>query len=244
MSWFRNISALFAGAALVLTPHLLSPSVATSHSASSVAVAPAKAATEPLVQGVVTDQFGNFVDGVTVRATRSGGAAAASSETYASVWADGPQHGYFYLEVGQTGTYTLTLSKKGYETVEYDGVMVTRRGQKVSLGEIEIEKVLAATSINAMLSRQTVTTRDRAALAVVVSTKATQKPTGEVEIREGRKVVGSVVLKPGNRGNATVTLDKLGKGGHVLRAYFLGSEDLAPSSSKRPVTLVIGKSKK
>ena len=34
------------------------------------------------------------------------------------------------------------------------------------------------------------------------------------------------------------------KGGHVLRAYFLGSEDLAASSSKRPVTLVIGKPKK
>jgi hypothetical protein len=244
MTWLRNLAALAAGAALLLTPHLLSPSAATSHSATSVAVAPARAATEPLVQGVVTDQFGNFVDGVTVRATRSGGAAAASAETYASVWADGPQHGYFYLEVGRTGTYTLTLAKNGYETVEYDEVMVTRRGQKLSLGEIQIEKVLASTSTNAMLTRRAVATRDRASLVVAVTTKATQKPTGEVEVREGNKVVGSVVLKPGHRGNATVTLTKLGKGGHVLRAYFLGSEDLAPSSSKRPVTLVIGKSKK
>ena len=38
-----------------------------------------------------------------------------------------------------------------------------------------------------------------------------------------------------------VTLAKLGKGGHVLRAYFLGSDDLAPSSSKQSVTLVVSK---
>lgn len=236
MSWLRNVLALFATAALLFAPHLLPASIATQ--STSYPVATAKVA-KPLVQGVVVDQFGRYVDGVQVRVTLPNGKPVAAAESYASEWEDGPQHGYFFAETGR-GTFTVTLSKSGYETVEYDDIEVTRRGQRVSLGEIQIDKVLAATSTTAALARQ----GNRAAVVVAVTTKATNKPTGVVEIREKNKVVGSASLKAGNRGTLLVSLGKLGKGGHVLRAYFLGSTDLAPSSSKRPVTLVVGKPKK
>lgn len=242
MSWFRNVAALAAGTAVVLTPHVLPASASTTHSAVVVA-APSKVASGPMIQGVVTDQFGNYVDDVEVRATRADGTPAASAQTYASRWPEGRQHGYCYLEVGKAGTYTLTLSKKGYETVEYEAV-VTRKHKVVSLGEIAIEKIVASTTTNAMLTKKSVSNKEKASVVVAVTTNATKKPTGLVEVREGTNVVGTGELKPGNQGAVTVTLGRLGKGGHVLRAYFLGSDDLAPSSSKQPITLMVGKSRK
>lgn len=241
MTWFRNTAALAAGAALMLAPQVL-PAASTAQSASVVAAASSRVTSKPLIQGVVTDQFGRYVDGVVVQATREDGTPAAAAETYASRWADGPQHGYFFVEA-PGGTYTLTLSKPGYETAVYDDVQLGRRG-KVSLGEIEIQKILATTATTALLTGRNTTTRDRATVVVAVTSRSTKKPTGAVEVREGRKVVGSAVLKPGNQGNVTVTLERLAKGTHVLRAYFLGSDSLVASSSKRTVTLVVGKSKK
>jgi len=243
MSWFRPFVAFAAGVTLLVTPHI-PPASAATNAGSVRAVAAAELAPAPLIQGVVTDQFGRYVDDVKVQATRADGTRAATSLSYASARADGPQHGYFFLEVGRVGRYTVTLSKDGYESVRYDDVQVVRRNQKLALGEIEIEKVLAATSTNATLTERATPSNERATVVVAVTTKATPKPTGVAEIREGRNVVGTAVLKAGNRGTVTVTLMKLGKGAHVLRAYFLGSQDLAASSSKRPVTLVIVKPRK
>ncbi|GAA4362496.1 carboxypeptidase-like regulatory domain-containing protein [Nocardioides caricicola] len=241
MSWLRTTAALLTGAVL-LVPQVLPASASTTHSALPAAPA-AKVSPVPLVQGVVADQFGNFVDGVMVRATK-GGTAVASAETYASKRASGPQHGYFFLEVGKPGTYTVTLSKKGYETVTFSGIEVKRPRQKVSLGAIEIEKTPEPTTTSAALVSRSVTTKARGAVVVKVAAKATKSPVGEVEIREGDKVVGSADLRASGRGTVTVVLGKLGKGGHVLKAHFLGSDTLAPSASKQAITLVVVKARK
>lgn len=240
MTWPRTTTALLAAVALLMTPQVLPASASTTHTVR--AAKPTKVSPVPLIQGVVADQFGTNVDDVTVRATQ-GSADVASAVTYASAWASGPQHGYFYLEVGKPGTYTVTLSKKGYETVKYSGIEVTRPKQKVSLGEIAIKKLPAPTATTAAVTSKKTTTKDRGTVAVTVSTVATKKPAGVVEIREGKAVVGSVELKSGNGGSSTVTLAKLGKGEHVLRAYFLGTDTLEASSSKT-FTLVVVKSRK
>lgn len=241
MSWLRSTAALAVGAALVLTPQVLPASASTKDTAVAVAK-PSRPSPAPLVQGVVADQFGNFVDGVMVKATK-GATAVASAETYASAWASGPQHGYFYLEVGKPGTYTITLAKKGYETVKYTGIEVARPKQKVSLGEIEIEKSPEPTTTSAALVSRNVSTKARGAVVVTVASKATKTPAGSVEVREGNKVVGSGEIKAANKGVVTVALGKLGKGGHVLKAYFLGSDTLEASASK-PITLMVIKSRK
>lgn len=242
MSWPRVTAALFTGAALLLAPQVLPASASTTHTAVHAAK-PTKPSPAPLIQGVVADQFGDHVDDVTVRATK-GATAVASAVTYASAWASGPQHGYFFLEVGKPGTYTVTLSKKGYETVTYTRIQVTGSKQRVSLGQIEIEKSPEPTTTSAALVSRNVTTKGRGAVVVTVATKATKSPLGTVEVREGSKVVGAAQLRAGNRGTVTVALGKLGKGGHVLKAYFLGSDSLAPSAAKQPITLVVVKSRK
>lgn len=228
--------AIAALAALVVAPQALPASASTGASAA----APVQRAGGALIQGVVTDQFGRPVDDVQVQATKADGTPAASALTYASDREDGPQHGYFFLEVTK-GSYTLTLSKNGYRDAVYEA-QVTKRGQHVSLGEIEIRRLLADTKTSASLEDGTVTTRQNGEVDVTVTSRATGKPTGDVEVREGRHVVGEGQLRSRDKGHVSIELDKLGKGQHELKAYYLGSSTLKESSSKS-VTLTVKKSK-
>ena len=225
----RRIAAVLAScAALLVAPHAL-PAQATTPS-HDVAAAPSTAVVHPLIQGVVVDQAGKPVDDVMVQATRADGTPQASAQTYASNREDGPQHGYFFVEVTK-GSYTLTLSKKGYKTVEYDAGTISRRGQKISMGELVIKKLAAATDTKASLTKATVNTKQHGETTVTVSSKDA-KPLGDVEIREGKHVVGEATLRKSNRGTVTIELDKLPKGAYVLKAYFLGTSAFKASVSK------------
>ncbi|MBI2245210.1 MAG: Ig-like domain repeat protein [Nocardioides sp.] len=219
----------FAAAAL-LAAALLAPQALPATAAPAGGSVTAERAGQALIQGVVVDQAGRYVDDVEVQATKDDGTPAASAITYASDREDGPQHGYFFLEVTR-GTYTLTLSRDGYKTATYGPVQVTRRGQHVSLGEIEIQKKQTESKTDAALAQRTVTTKQNGAVTVTVSAKGL-KPTGDVEIREGRDVVGEGRLKAKDKGEVTIVLDRLPRGAHELKAYYLGSSELKASASK------------
>ncbi|GAA1134913.1 Ig-like domain repeat protein [Nocardioides aquiterrae] len=225
----RRIATLLASCGVLLAaPHAL-PAQAAPSSADR-AVAPLRAEVHPLIRGVVVDQDGDPVDDVEVQATKADGTEQASALTYASDREDGPQHGYFFLEVTK-GTYTVTLSKKGYKTVEYDAGTISKRGQKVSMGELVIKKVAADTDTKAALKKATVTTKQHGEVTVTVSSKGA-KPLGDIEIREGKHAVGDGTLRKSDGGTVTIELDKLPKGEHELKAYFLGSAGFKASSSK------------
>ena len=91
-----------------------------------LAQSPAYHPNSALIQGVVWDQSGRAIDDVLVEAVDADGDVAASAFTYASAWDSGPQHGYFFLEVGP-GDYTIRLSKAGYREGSVEDVVVTRR---------------------------------------------------------------------------------------------------------------------
>jgi hypothetical protein len=217
-----------------VAPTVANPAFAVSGPAPKVRAHP------PLVQGVVADQFGHFVDDVDVEAVDANGEVAASSLTYASEREDGPQHGYFYLEVGRKGTYTLTLTRDGYKDATVEDVVVTSRRQRLALGEIDIVKKAAETRTSAGLDDDVVTPDERGRVEVSVSTKATGRPTGDVEVREGRTVVGTGELDASDRGRVMVLLKRLAPGSHHLTAYFLGSKSLKESASKE-MTLTVKK---
>ena len=235
----RRIATLLASCGVLLAaPHALPAQAAPSHDR---AAAPSAVEVHPLIQGVVVDQDGNPVDDVMVQATKADGTPQASDETYASQRADGPQHGYFYLEVTK-GTYTLTLSKKGYQTVEYDAGTISKRGQKISMGELVIKKAAAATRTTAAPKKATVTTKQHGQVTVTVSSKGA-RPVGDVEVREGKRAVGDGTLRKSNGGTVAIDLDKLPKGEHELKAYFLGSGAFKASASKA-FTLTVVKAKR
>ena len=227
------LATVVALAAGVLAVQQMVPASAVGAASSApVFVAPAN-----LIQGVVVDQDGRPVDGIKVRAFNAQGEPAASAETYASTWPDGRQHGYFFVEVPR-GSYTLTLSKDGYKPLDYDAGQVTKRRKRISLGEIEIQKISAPTRTSASLDRATISTKDKGSVAVTVApVKGSDKVAGDVEVREGRKVVGAATL--GKKGTVTVRLDRLPKGEHSLTAYFLGTADHKSSSSKQLTLTVV-----
>jgi hypothetical protein len=235
----KKLATVLVLGALALAP-TAQPSQAADLSASSRTESVARAVVRPLIQGLVIDKSGHYLDDVNVEAIRANGNTAASSLTYASQ-RDDVQHGYFYLEVGGKGDFTLTLSKDGYVTRSYPVGEVGKK-QIVSLGEITLTRAAADTETSAKIKDDSISPDQKGKVDVTVSTKATKKPTGDVEVRDGNKVVGSDSLAAGDRGAITVTLKKLGKGTYHLKAYFLGSKTLKKSESGT-VTLTVKKPK-
>lgn len=189
----------------------------------------------PLIQGVVVDQGGRYVDDVQVLAVRPDGTVAASALTYASARPDGPQHGYFFLAVGRRGNYTVTVAKQGYRDADLGSHHVTRRGV-VSLGEVTLEKVREPSTTRLSLADSSVRPDQRAEVSVEVDTAATASPTGPVTLYiDGRKHA-TMTLRGSHRGALDVTLPKLGRGDHVVKATWGGSLYVEGSSS-RSVTL-------
>ncbi|MBZ5739222.1 Ig-like domain repeat protein [Nocardioides mangrovi] len=233
----RTVVAAVAAAGLCVVPFAMSADAATSHP-QATAAAPHAAASSPLIKGVVVDQSGKAIDDVKVQALDKKGKPVASALTYASQWASGPQHGFFFVEVGAKGTYSLTLSKSGYDTRTISGLEVTKR--RLALGELTLKKTLPSTKTTAELSDKSITTKEKGEIEVKVSTSATKRPTGDIEILEGRRVVGEATLKAGAKGEVSVVLDKLGVGSHHLVASYLGSSSLKASKSGS-VTLVVKK---
>lgn len=225
----RLVATLLATSGVLLAaPHALPAQAAAPHAHRAVAAVTTEV--HPLIQGVVVDQDGTPVDDVEVQATKADGTPQASDLTYANQHDDGPQHGYFWLQVTK-GTYTLTLSKDGFKTVEYDAGQVSRRSQKISMGELVIKRIAAATDTSASLQKSTVTTKQRGVADLTVTSKG-GKPVGDVEVREGRDVVGEGTLEKSDGGKLTLELDRLPRGAHELKAYFLGSAGFKESSSK------------
>lgn len=233
----KHFATVLALSALALAPTQTSQASETSGSAA----APSRVQIRPLIQGLVVDPQGHFLDNVSVAAIRANDHSAASALTYASIRESGPQHGYFYLEVGSKGDFTLTLSKPGYVSRTYEVGEVGKK-QVVSLGEIKLSPAAAPTSTDANVVGRSITPSQKGKVDVTVSTKKTNKPTGDVEVRDGNKVVGSDTLKAGDKGQVTVTLKKLGKGTYRLKAYFLGSKTLKKSNSGA-VTLTVKQAK-
>lgn len=90
----------------------------------------------------------------------------------------------------------------------------------------------AAPIVTTKLRRTTVKRSQRAALTVTVKIPGghQSRPTGQLVIRDGSRIIATKMLGHGHRGKVTVKLPKLGRGKHFLRAS-IGSTDLLSSRS-------------
>jgi hypothetical protein len=208
--------------------------------ASGFSVAPASAAPHPKIWGVVTDGAGAPVLGVHVEATDEDGDVVASDLSYDDPDGDhAPRPGYFELYVGANGTFTVTFKKKGFVSEKVRGVEVARGSRVVDLGEVAL---LRTTETSGKLDKAEIRADEKGKVKVTVEPHG-MKPTGGIEVREGRKTVGSATLKAKHKGQLTVTLDKLAKGTHELKVVYDGSSVFAGSTSGK-LTLTVKPPKK
>jgi hypothetical protein len=184
--------------------------------------APADASgVKPRIQGTAVDQQGNLLDDVQVEATAAGG-VVASALTYANQNADGPQHGYFWLDVHRAGTYTVSLSKPGYTEVVLTGLEVGA-AEVLSLGEVELaKKLIVPTRCSSGLKAATVGKAERGKVLVAIVSPTRAQPTGEVVATTDGRRVGRAALVKSDGGRLPLTLSQLAPGKHTFKTRYDG----------------------
>lgn len=191
------------------------------------------------IQGVVKDQFGDPLGNVRVQATSNDDEGSAI--TYEKPGIAGST-GFYRIYDLLPGTYTLVFSGKDPKITSTTATVKVGK-REIGKVSVTVTRVLGATDLSASLQRKSVTTKQSGVVEATLTTSATKKPTGRVEVREGRDVVGKGSFSARDGGELTITLDRLPRGSHALRAYFLGSSSLKASASKS-FTLVVTKARR
>lgn len=133
------------------------------------------------------------------------------------------------------GTVTLTLPSTipvGTHLVTATYAGVTKVAGSSATATLKVAK--AAPTVKVALSRKTITVRQRAVLKV--SVLGVKPSGGTVLVYDGTRVVRTVTLA--STGRATITLPRLSRGTHRLRAYVVAGEDYRAAMSS-PVTVKV-----
>lgn len=106
-------------------------------------------------------------------------------------------------------------------TVSYAGAT----GIKASTGTATFTVTKATPKISAKLARSRVKKSQRAKIRITVTIPGGSRvrPTGQLVIRDGGKIIQISTMKTGHKGRITITLPRLKKGKHYLRATISGS---------------------
>jgi hypothetical protein len=192
------------------------------------------------VEGVITNRATKKAvgdDEVTVEAYPAGvtdSDLVASSALYASP--DGKtEHGFYRLWGLEPGNYRIKF-------IDSHGTYVDAI-KMVTVGDREIQRLdqelKLSTATKASADDDVITSAEKGKVTVKVAS-AGVRPVGNVEIRLGRKRVGSDQVRASDKGRVTVTLPRLAVGSYSLRAYYLGSKSFGESTS-RTVSLTVKK---
>ena len=96
-----------------------------------------------------------------------------------------------------------------------------------------------ASTTTASLASKKITQKKRGVLTVKVAMIGYDVPLGQVRIKDGSKVIGTVALTKASNGTVTIRLKKLKKGKHKLVVSYLGSESTLGSAAKPLVLRVV-----
>ncbi len=109
-------------------------------------------------------------------------------------------------------------------------------------GALSVTKLTSATT--ASVAKKKITQRERGVLTVKVTLLDFGVSLGEVQVKDGTKVIANPGLQTGKNGVLTIRLKKLKKGKHKLTITYLGSVSTLSSSAKVTIKVVKGKKKK
>lgn len=180
------------------------------------------------VVGLVKEKGGDYLLDVNVEAIDRNGDVAASALTYESD-VDAGQEGFFRLET-EPGRYRLVLTKEGYVSRTLSPKVRVVDGLELHVGTVTMvpEPEPSRTSATLKDSRIPATERGK----VVVSVTSAVRPTGQVTVKYGRRIIGTAKLGAGDKGSVRVVLDRLERGTYPLKAYYGGNAGVEASKSR------------
>ncbi len=112
-------------------------------------------------------------------------------------------------------------------------VFTPTKGKETSSKELVVKTGKTTAKVTATLSKKTVTYPAKATIKVTVRGDRV-RPTGKIEIRNGKKKIATATLKKaaGNTATATVKLPKLKPGKYTLSARYVGDSQVSAATSK------------
>ena len=105
-------------------------------------------------------------------------------------------------------------------------------------GALSVAKL--SSTMTASAAKKKITQRQRAVLTVKVSLLDFGVSLGEVQVKDGSKVIANPGLQTGKNGVLTIRLKKLKLGKHRLTITYLGSVSTLASSAKVTIKVVKG----
>jgi hypothetical protein len=237
--WLRNGTAISRATALTYT-------VTTSDIGASLAIR-ATGTKSGYADAVV---FSNAVTGVAGPAPGVTGAPsitgtpAVGSRLSAAggTWTGSPKLSYQWLRNGApiagatSSSYTLTPA----DAAQHVNVRVSATATGYNTGVADSAAVLVAKmkSTTTASGPSTGKAKKRYKLAVAVAVPGVAGPTGQIQVKDGRKVVKKVTLAASKAGKITIKIKGLKKGKHKLKAFYLGNGvTLGSKSGKVKVVL-------
>ncbi|WP_162799354.1 Ig-like domain repeat protein [Nocardioides sp. 616] len=161
--------------------------------------------------------------------------------TTTGTWPKGTTHSFQWLRDGATitdatrSTYTLTPADAARPlSVVVTGVLKGNSDGSAVSAPVQVEK-MKSTSF-AKLSAKKVKRQGRktakVTMSITVSVDGIAGPTGTVLVKDRRKKVKKITLKPNQKGTITVRLPLFKKGKHLLTAYYSGTLVIKGSKSR------------
>jgi hypothetical protein len=157
-------------------------------------------------------------------------------------WTGSPKLSYQWLRNGApiagatSSSYTLTPA----DAAQHVNVRVSASATGYNTGVADSAAVLVAKmkSTTTASGPSTGKAKKKYKLAVAVSVPGVTGPTGQIQVKDGRKVVKKVTLAASKAGKITIKIKGLKKGKHKLKAFYLGNGvTLGSKSGKVKVVL-------
>lgn len=108
----------------------------------------------------------------------------------------------------------------------------TVRGATSSARTLKVNKAKTKT-VKVKLAEKRVTAKSRARLTVTLKVPGVAKPKGKLVIRDGKKRIATVKIKPKHGGKRTVRLPRLSPGKHRISVRYQGTKQIAAKTSKK-----------
>lgn len=136
---------------------------------------------------------------------------------------------------GAWATYAGPVTLPPSQTLSYRAIDVA--GNAGPVVETTLAELLPTPTITIAVPSRLVVSGSQALTYTVVVSAAGEKPVGTVSVTDNGKALASAVLTAQSNGRVTITLPRLAKGLHILRAQFAG--DGFVTSTSLPVPVVV-----